>query len=257
MSTPVYFGTESADISGYLKAYIGARGPTATLATTVGLTTTASATVVTSTTFVPMTLTSGGTVAAWITPPLAAAVTISTAPFVSMYGAEANAAANAKIGVSILKYSAGAEGTAFIATSTAAVELLTTMSRNAWVTTTSGASEAITSTSFAAGDRMVLRPGYASVGTMATGYGLFFDYAGPVSGGDGDSYVLFNENFNAATSFSQYAASAAAIAGGPSIIAYQQILDVADPVVKALLGSDARWADVVNEIQAQQTNATA
>lgn len=255
MATPVYFSTDASDISGYLKAYIGTRGPVASVATTVGMTSTTTSVVTTSTTFLAMTNTLGGSAAKWITAPVALAVTIQNAPFLSLYGTENNAATNAKLGVALFAFNSGTEGTVFLATSMG-TELGTVMSRQAWSTLTSGSAESITATTLNPGDRLVLKPGIASVGAMAAGQ-VYFDFAGPTAGADGDSFVLFQEDFNAATTYSQYGTSASPFAGGPSVIACQEVIDRAKPYVKAALAVDARWSDIENELQAIENNGTA
>lgn len=187
MATPVYLSNDPAGISGYLLAYIGERSPNASATTSTAVTNTVAGVI---TTTVTMTLTAAGTTAKWITVPLKAAVTIATKPFFNVWGLESSLANNADIAWALQQYTTSAQ-TAFLTSSTG-VELTTAAARQFWV----GASgETVTSTAFAAGDRLIIAPALGAVGTMASGGTVTMDYNQLTSGSDGDTFMLFNEDF--------------------------------------------------------------
>lgn len=189
MATPVYLSNDPSSISGYLVAYIGERSPLAT--TTVSNTYTTTVVGVTTSTVV-QTLTSTGAAAKWITAPLKAATTIAAKPFANVWAYESNTAANADVAIAFQQYTTSAQ-TAFLTTSTG-VEL--GVSPTARVPWSAQAGESITSTAFAAGDRLIIAPAIgAAGGTMAAGFFVWMSYGGLGSNVDGDTYVLFSEDF--------------------------------------------------------------
>lgn len=254
MSTRVFLSNVASDVSGYLVAFIGTRGPTAALSTTVGMTATSTATVITATTTIAMTLTAGGTAAKWITYPIRAAVTISNPPVSNVWAKEDLAADNAAIGFSLAQYTTSLQ-TQFVITSPG-VELTTTQARNAWVSNTAGGKEVITSTAFAAGDRLAITPGLVSVGTMATGGIVYMDYAGGTPGADGDTYIDFNETFNAGVM--QYAAGAQnPIPGGPTVVSLETSRQLLQPIVSAAFSDDIPWGELFLQLGYMEDNQTA
>ncbi len=250
MATPVYLSNDPSSISGYLKAYIGGRSPNASSTVSTAVT----ATSVITTTTIAMTLTSGGTTAKWITEPLKAAVTISTRPFLNVWGLESSASANADIAMILCQYTTAIQ-TAFLTTSIG-VELTTSAARQPWVTNTT--LETVTSTAFAAGDRLAITPGIGAIGTMGAALTVTMDYNGSTPAADGDTFIQFNEDFQAGNS--QYGdGDSQAIPGGPGAQHFYTMKDN----LSALVGSpipitnDSRVEDVLNELlyQGQQQGA--
>ncbi len=187
MATQVYLSNDPSPISGYLMAYINERSPNASATQSTAVTNTVAG-VTTST--VTMTLTAGGTTAKWITAPLKAAVTIAARPFFNVWGVESSVANNALIAFALAQYTTTIQS-AFLTSSTG-VELTATMARNPWV---SASGETETSTAFAAGDRIAISPALGAVGTMASGGTVTMDYNQSTGGSDGDTYLMFNEDF--------------------------------------------------------------
>ena len=186
---PVYLSNDPSDISGYLKAYIGGRSPNAS--TTVSSAVTATVAGVTTTT-VDMTLTSGGTVAQWITAPLEEAVTIATSPVMNLWAVESNASANAMVAFTFAEYTTS-EQAAFFTTSIG-TELTTSAARVVWL---KASGETLTSTAIDAGNRVVIAPVLGAVGTMGGSQTVTMTYNGATDNAAGDTYVVFNELFEA------------------------------------------------------------
>ncbi len=143
MSTQVFLSNDPSGISGYLLAYIGGPSPNASTTVSTAVTNTS----VITTTTIAMTLTAGGTAAKWITAPFKDAVTISNSTFNTDWGKESSASANAQIAFAVSQYTTSLQS-AFLTTSIGS-ELTTAIARYAWVST-----ETVTSTAFAAGDRL-------------------------------------------------------------------------------------------------------
>lgn len=194
MSTYIYLSNDPSDLSGYLKAYINTRSPNASATVSTAVTNTATV----STTTIAMTLTAGGSAAKWITVPLQAAVTIAARPAYQVWGLESNASANAMVAVQLAQYTTSLQS-AFTISSTGE-ELGTSAVRAIWVTTLGSGGvlnkETVTSTAFAAGDRLAIVPALGPVGLMATGYTVTMDYNG-LAASDGDTFVLLNETLAA------------------------------------------------------------
>lgn len=174
---------------------------------------------------IQMTETAGGSVVCWVTPPLAAAVTLSnTTMLVNIRGLESNAAANAAIGVKITKYSGGVESTVYINSSaqTNIAELDITDKIDGTTLGTAYSPTTVTSTTLARGDRLVIRLYImnASGVTMASGQTVTASYNGETGAAAGDSWIQFgNETVafefqNAPTTFDS--GSTQAFAGGAS-----------------------------------------
>lgn len=151
---------------------------------------------------VQMTKTAGGSALAWISAPLASAVTISGTVTLNGWALESNGTCNCGVEVRVYKYSGGSEGAAFL-TSEKGTELTTSAALQNWTATP-------TSTAFAAGDRIVLKWWINDAGgTMSSGRTVTMDYDGATGGSDGDTYVSFTE----AISFSSEGGKARAGAG--------------------------------------------
>jgi len=118
---------------------------------------------------VQLTKTAGGPVLVWISPPLSAATTISGAVAVNAWAKESSTTCNCGLQVTLQKYSNGAESAAFL-NSMRGVALTTTFSQQNWSATP-------TSTSFAAGDRIVVKWWISDAGgTMNSGKNVSFRY---------------------------------------------------------------------------------
>ncbi len=186
---PVYLSNDPSDISGYLKAYIGGRGPNASTTVSSAVTNTVAGVI---TTTVAMTLTAGGTTAAWITVPLEEAVTIATSPVMNLWAVESNASANAMVAFTFAEYTTSAQAAFF--TTSSGTELTTSAARVVWLKATG---ETETSTVIDAGNRIIIAPVLGAVGTMGGSQTVTMTYNGATDNAAGDTYVVFNELFEA------------------------------------------------------------
>jgi RHS repeat-associated protein len=135
---------------------------------------------------VQLTKTAGGTPLVWISPPLAAAVTISGTVTMSAWGKESVAACNCGMQVTLHKYSGGTVGSAFL-NSERGTELGNGISQQSWTASP-------TITSFSVGDRIVIKWWINDAGgTMSSGRTVTTDYDGANEGADGDTWVQFTE----------------------------------------------------------------
>jgi len=124
---------------------------------------------------------------AWVSPPLAAAVTIAGAISVQISGKQSADTVNAQLRFQLYKFSGGVEaGSPFSAASMGA-ELTTATTRYNW------SDSAPTSTDFAVGDRIVIKYFIANFGTMAVGTAEIV-YGDNDSAQAGDAFVTFTEN---------------------------------------------------------------
>lgn len=131
-------------------------------------------------------LETGNPVNEWISPPLAAAVTISGTLTFNICGLESSAMANAGLGVVVQRVDNVGTVVSTIADSVQLSELATGNSRRTWTATP-------TSTAMAKGDRFRIRVYFDDAGgTMATGYTLTLTYDG-TNAALGDSNVDFAE----------------------------------------------------------------
>lgn len=179
-STKIHMHDVSSPVSGYRYA---------TLTQGQGLTTSVTNSVNGPTSGVQLTKTAGGTALVWISPPLATAATISGMVTLNTYAAESQSACNCGMQVTMRKYSGGAEG-ATLLNSERGVELGTTISLQNWTATP-------TSTSFAVGDRIVVRWWINDAGgNMGNNKSVTTDYDGKTGGADGDTWVQFSENLS-------------------------------------------------------------
>jgi hypothetical protein len=138
---------------------------------------------------VQLTKTAGGPLVVWISPPLSAATTISGAVTVAAWAKESATACNCGMQVTLQKYSAGAEGAAFL-NSQKGTPLGTTSTQQSWTATP-------TSTNFAIGDRIVVKWWINSAGgTMASGYNVTTFYDGVTNGSTNDTYVQLTETLS-------------------------------------------------------------
>lgn len=122
------------------------------------------------------------------------AVTISGTITCNFRANEGVMTTNAQMAVVISRYnSAGAFISDVVAQANAkhadGVELGTAQAAMNWTITP-------TSTTFAAGDILVVKPHFDAIGTMGTG-GLLLYTDGPTAGASGDSYVTFTETITA------------------------------------------------------------
>ena len=133
----------------------------------------------------------------WISPPLAADVTISGTITANIWAAENSMSANVAINCQILIARANDEGTGWnvlqeIVKSTRVTELaLTTRAVNNF--TTGMTSGAYTGQTANRGDRLIVRPFGDDAGTMASGFSFNIGYNGATDGADGDTWVEFTE----------------------------------------------------------------
>jgi|KBSMisStaDraftv2_1062788.scaffolds.fasta_scaffold06274_2 hypothetical protein len=155
-------------------------------------------------TSIQWTKTAGGTQLKWISPPLAAPVTISGTVTMNVWAFEDNALANATVAFTVKRLAGGVEGSSLLTDSTLGSELGTSVAVKNWT-----ASPA--STTFSTGDRIVLIGDIVNVGTMAAAHSVTVDYGGKTGAADGDSWVQFTENlsFTAEPEFIQQAACGA------------------------------------------------
>lgn len=252
MGTNVYLSNDPSDVSGYLKAYIGSRSPNCSSSYTTAVT----GTVDSATLAVQMTLTSGGTVAKWMTAPLKTAVSISTMPFVNVWGVESNAAANAQLNIQLAQYTTSLQS-AFLSTSSN-VELTTSNARVFFVGGGGTPAESITTTAFAIGDRLAILPYVIPKGTEASTYLVTMPFNAYGDGAIGDTYVALNENIEAGQS--QFGdGDTSALPGGPGAQAYETLRLNLTPLTcsNGLFTNSARLTDVLNELGYQRDNQTA
>lgn len=239
MATKIYLSNEPSEIAGYLKAYIGGPSPRASSTVSTTVTNTEA-----SGTDIQQTLTAGGTVAKWITQPLKNAVTVSTALFVNVWAKESAAAANAEVYMKVNQYTTSLQA-AFLATAKGA-ELTTSSARTPWLST-----ESVTSTAFAAGDRLAVTPYITNEGTMGASETVTMSYNGNTVGADGDTYLFFNEDLQAGES--QFGdGSTSAIPGGPALQAYETLRTNITPLVGQIVSGGQTVTDLLNELTYQR-----
>ena len=193
MATFIYLSNDTSDVSGYLKAYVNMRSPSATSAY-VHSTTTVAAGVLSTT--ADLTLTAGGSQAVWLTEEFKADVTIANPILNNIWGGEDAAATNAQFSVRLAEYTTS-EQTAFYNTSTG-VELGTTpVTRVIWAGGggRDNAEADPTSTTIDAGNRLTIVPGYTGVtGGANTAAGTASFLYGGVAEDTGDTYIVLDES---------------------------------------------------------------
>lgn len=114
----------------------------------------------------------GSYLAIWVSPPLAAAVTISGSITFNLYAYESAMQANAAINCRVMKLTPGSVWTEVHKT------VRTTELGYSGAPTLQSWSESPTSTAFAKGDRIVVIPFIDDAGTMATGYTCYLSAGG-------------------------------------------------------------------------------
>jgi len=137
-----------------------------------------------------LTQATGGVALAWISEPLSAGFTCSGTITFNIYGSESSLSANCKFRGRLYKYSGGVEGAAF-ATIDMSAEF-----PNTTVTTARNWTGTPTSTTFAAGDRIVFKLFFTNVGTMASGFTVTAHYDAATDATDGSSWVQLNETIS-------------------------------------------------------------
>jgi hypothetical protein len=239
MGTPIYLSNDAADISGYLKAYIGFPGPNASTTVSTAVTDTAG-----SGSDIDMTLTAGGTVAKWITVPFASDVAIAARQVNNIWAKESNASANAQVQILLKEYTTSAQSA--FQTTAFGTELTTAAALQSWA-------DAIdTATTIDAGNRLIIQPQITNVGTMGASQTVTMDYNGSTPGITGDTYIVINELIT--PDGSQFNNSTfPLIAGGPSTVAYHNFWDKLQPVIQEMTASPntATWGAIKAELQAQ------
>lgn len=246
--TNIYLSNDTADVSGFLKAYMGYPSPNASTTLSTAVT---EATV--SGTSIQMTLTSGGTAAKWITVPFKADVVIQGAVITNFWGKESAATTNVQMGLQMAEYTTSAQS-AFFASS-AGTEALTTTSQTEWAKNPAAVETGglYTATTIDAGNRLILLPYIYNIGTMAAGR-MTFDYNGSTAGADGDSFVTLTEVIRANQSQAA-AGTTPAIADGPSAMAYGDYVRQLTPVLQALgpnvTQPQAQWQNIQDELNIQ------
>jgi hypothetical protein len=137
---------------------------------------------------IQMTQTAGGTLVAWISPPLFSPITISGTITLNLWAKMNLLSANTTVAVSIIKYTGGAEGATVLNASSFGTAVGTTITHCNWTGSP-------TSTSFGAGDRIVIKCliTHATSLVMVAGDTCTMDYAGLTSAADGDAFVTFTE----------------------------------------------------------------
>jgi len=129
----------------------------------------------------------------WMSPPLAADVTISGSITFNLRAAEGAMTVNAAINCRIMQVDGKTGAITEFHKTVRTTELQTSETAENW-------SETPTSTVFKRGDRLLLAPFFddSSGANMATG-GTTFWWAGPTAAASGDTYVTFTETFSFAS----------------------------------------------------------
>ncbi len=233
---------EASDISGYKALYVNTRRPASTGAATSATSSTSGGTMV------QCTDTAGGTALKWITKPFAAACVITSAMLFNIWGREAAAADNCSFGFGLFQYTGGSEAATFWTVSNGMAELTTTglNVRSVAVTTTG------TATTFAIGDRLVLKMYVVNVGSMAVGTATFA-YDGPTEGAEGDTYVAINEAIT--LSECQTGSGTTPVAPGLSQGFYQGVIDGLNALAGAnCIDDEGAVATLIDDLALQRDN---
>lgn len=176
----------------------------------------------------------------WLSPPLAAAVTISGTITCNVWAAESDMNANVAINVFIERVGpTGAILSTVVKTARTTEVAITTRAANNFTATP-------TSTAFAKGDRIRIRIFGDDAGTMATAFSFNASYNGSSVAADGDTYVTFTETFSFATSDP----------AGTTLY----LTDTASDVVTAAVDREmwtARGGGVLNDVRDSGTGWTA
>lgn len=180
MATTLYLRDLASTLGGAGQKTMSQRTGRAAVTTTT--------TTVASGTNITITATAGGQVLTWFSEPLTAAITISGTVTLNIRCRESANAVNS--GVALLLERTNNAGV-----------VQSTVSARAVIGLEAGTAEAVrtatrtpTSTAFSAGERIKVTLSVINVGTMGAGtFNTYHD--GPASGGSGDSFVRFTEDF--------------------------------------------------------------
>lgn len=191
--TKIRLHDQASDVAGYKNADL-LLGP----GNTTAVTNTAA-----SGTDIQVTKTGGGTALAWITPPFQAAVTLSSTLTCNIYAGESASAANSALRCRLFKYSGGSEGAAIVtANMTTELSTSTTTVRN-WTGT-------VSSTVFAAGDRLVIKlflencaTSSCPTGTMGGSATVTVGYDGTTDGSNAASWIQTTQTISFAPNLIQ------------------------------------------------------
>ncbi len=123
----------------------------------------------------------------YVSPPLAADVTISGTITCNIWASENNMSANVAINVIIERIDSQGQIQETVVKTTRTTELGTTAAAENFTATP-------TSTAFNKGDRIRARIFGDDAGTMASGFTFTVALDGPTTGASGDTYIQFNEN---------------------------------------------------------------
>ncbi len=248
--TNIYLSNDTADVSGYLKAYVGYPSPNSTAATPSTAVTECAA----AGTDIAMTLTSGGAAAKWITQVFKNDVVVAGAVFVNLWAKESAATTNAQVGITLAEYTTSAQS-AFLSASIGGVEALTTISQNAWTIPPAAIASTFgyVSTTIDAGNRLIIAPHVYNIGTMAAGR-VTMDYNVYTPGTDGDTFITVTEQVRLSAGQTG-SGTTPAIADGPSAMAYGDYPRQLNPVLQAL-GPNVdppigQWTNIQDELNIQ------
>ena len=193
MATFIYLSNDTSDVSGYLKAYVNMRSPSATSAY-VHSTTTVAAGVLTTT--ADLTLTAGGSQAVWLTEEFKSDATVANPILNNIWGGEDASATNAQFAIRLAEYTTS-EQSAFYNTSNG-VELGTSSATRVIWGGGGGRDNAEadpTSTTIDAGNRLAVVPGYTGVvGGSNTAAGTASFLYGGTAENTGDTYIVLDES---------------------------------------------------------------
>jgi hypothetical protein len=174
-----YTNLRSSAVSWYRQSLSTSRGATATY--------TATSTVAGATPGVECCFVTTSSPLIFISPPLAADVTVSGSIMFNLRAVESAKYANVAINCRIMRLSGANLTLAEVHKTVRTTELgYSAEGANNWAETPS-------SYTFHKGDRIVLIPFGDDAGTMASGYTFTFWWDGPTGGASGDSYVTFTE----------------------------------------------------------------
>lgn len=240
MGTKIYLSNDAADITGYLKAYVGFPGPNASSTVSTAVTNTTG-----SGSDIDMTLTAGGTTAKWITMPFLSDVAIAGRIVANLWALESNASANAQVQYLLKEYTTSAQSA--FQTSPFGTELTTSAAQDQW-------SDAVdTPTTIDAGNRLIIQPQITNVGTMGGSQTVTMNYNGSTTGASGDTYIMLNENVLIDGSQFGNGAQPLIAGDGPSTMPFGDWVRELDPVISVMTATPnlACWGDIRDEFLAQ------
>lgn len=126
----------------------------------------------------------------FVSPPIDRDVTISSNVTLNLWSFESSMNANVQIACYIARIKADGtvDATPLVASGNFGTEMGT-------VAAVANYTSVVTSTNMLKGDRLLIVPYFTNIGTQASGFTITFDFDGPTSAADGDSYVTFAEDF--------------------------------------------------------------